>query len=489
MRWMFILAWALVVPLCNLTGQEASSIDARRLLERIERMEKEAELRDKKIGDLEESLKEARASTTATSDLETLVNNVVASAESNTVTAPKSSIIKISGQLRFRGEHRTVKAYDAARVDDDVDFVLQRSRVSFDASVIEDVRVFVTLQDSRMWGDEGIPTGDLEGVDVHEAWVEFSNAFGQPWTFKVGRQEISFGDQRLVSPLDWDAVTRSFDGVRTWWKEDDWSLNLFVFTIDENSVPVGGHTDDDRVFDGAYFSYTGFENHTIDAYLMHQAYSDGSFTSEDGSTGDMERVTLGFLFKGSTDGFSYSAEADYQFGDVAEDDLSAYGWALTFGYTFDHDWKPTVGIEWDFASGDDDPTDGDAETFDPIFPFGHYYQGFLDTFAWKNGHDFAFRASVKPDEDYWIEAAFHYFVLDSDRDAWYNAGSNVIRRFAAGGVGNDVGYEIDLHCKYQLNPSTALWFGYSHFFTGSYVDDTGDDPDMDWLWFQMTVSF
>ena len=33
-----------------------------------------------------------------------------------------------------------------------------------------------------------------------------------------------------------------------------------------------------------------------------------------------------------------------------------------------------------------------------------------------------------------------------------------------------VGYEIDVHFKYALNPKTKLWVGWSHFFAGDYVE-------------------
>ena len=88
-----------------------------------------------------------------------------------------------------------------------------------------------------------------------------------------------------------------------------------------------------------------------------------------------------------------------------------------------------------------------------------------------------------------LQVATHFFVLDSDSDAWFNGAGKPIRRVIAGGVDNTVGLEIDVHAKHQLNDSTALWIGYSHFFAGEYVDDTGEDPDTDWLYFQMTVAF
>ena len=457
------------------------------LLEKISRLERDAAARDQKIAELERGLSERHAAEDA-ARLETAINALTSDDAPAAVVAPKSLGIVLGGQVRIRSEYRTVKNYGAG-VDDDEDFVLQRTRLHVDADVLDDVRVFVQLQDSRTWGEETNPLGDLEGVDIHQAFVDFKKVFDRVWTFRVGRQELLYGDQRLVSPLDWSAIGRSFDGVRTWYEGEGWQLDLFVMNIDENSLPTGGKSDDDRIFDGLYFHYTGLEKHEIDAYIFHRAFSDGTFTSEGGAAGDLEDATFGIRFKGATDGFSYSAEGDYQIGDRAGDDIGAYAWALTFAYTFDHDWKPTIGVEWDFASGDDDAADGDFGTFDPLFPFGHSYQGYLDVFAWRNSHDFVLRANVKPDEDYWVEAAVHYFMLDSDTDAWFNAAGLPIRRFAAGGVDNTIGWEIDLHCKYQLNRATALWFGYSHFFAGGYVDDTGDDPDADWLWFQMTVTF
>ncbi len=459
--------------------------DTSKLMEKIRELERKSAASDLKIQALEERLATYESGEFARSELETLVNGILDDDDAR-VTPRKAEMLKIGGQFRFRGEYRTTKNYGTG-VDDGTDFVIQRTRLNFDFRIIENLRAFVELQDSRLWGEEGSVVSDLEGVDIHQAYVDFENAFGEKWTFRVGRQELKYGDQRLISPLDWHPVGRAWDGVRTWFEGDEFQLDAFVTNVRE--AHPAGERDDDWVFAGAYFHYTGIEDHVLDAYVFYRSYADGSFVNEAGGTGDLEDATFGLHFKGKTGGFSYMAEIVGQAGDRAGDDVWAFAWVAKAGYTFDTDWQPYIGAEWTFASGDDDPTDGDYETFDPLFPFGHAYQGFLDIFAWRNGHDIVGHISVKPREDWWLGVDVHYFLLDSDSDAWYGAAGTPIRRVAAGGVSNDVGLELDIHAKHDLNAATKLWFGYSHFFPGDYVDDTGSSPATDWVYFQMTINF
>jgi hypothetical protein len=50
-------------------------------------------------------------------------------------------------------------------------------------------------------------------------------------------------------------------------------------------------------------------------------------------------------------------------------------------------------------------------------------------------------------------------------------------------------WELDISAKHWITKSVWLWFGYSHFFTGDYVEDSGQSPDMDWVWIQLTADF
>jgi hypothetical protein len=306
-------------------------------------------------------------------------------------------------------------------------------------------------------------------------------------TLRVGRQELKYGDQRMISPLDWSNVGRAWDGVRAWWQRDEFQLDAFVTDVRE---AVNGLTDDDWIFGGAYFTYTGFEKHAIDAYFLFRHDTDGSFTSEAGAFGDREDAWLGARFGGASRGFDYTAEAAWQFGELAGDDVSGFGSAVTLGYTFESVcWTPRIGAEWTYATGDEDPLDGDVDSFEAPFPFAHMYQGWMDLVGWKNGHDFSLHVSARPDEDWTIGVYGHWFLLDEEADAWYNPAYRVVRRDPTGSSGTELGQEIDLYAKWAINPNLVLFFGYSHFFTGAFVEDTGPSPDQDWVWVQLTAEF
>ena len=45
---------------------------------------------------------------------------------------------------------------------------------------------------------------------------------------RLGRQELGFGRQRLVSPLDWANARRTFDGLTLEWLGEDWHTTGFV---------------------------------------------------------------------------------------------------------------------------------------------------------------------------------------------------------------------------------------------------------------------
>lgn len=417
--------------------------------------------------------------------------------------------ITLGGQIRTRAEYRYPTAYTntpttppatITGITHSDDQFLTRVRINLKFLVTDDIEVFFQPQDQRTWGQEASVLSDEKNFDVHQAFLEVRNILGEPFSVKVGRMELSYGDQRLVSPLDWSNFGRAWDGAKIRYAPEDWWIEAFFTVLRDPLAPAvfnGGGTDQD--FLGVYFSFVGVKDHEFDVYCFGREFHDGSVTAEDGVTvGDLVDWTYGIRVKGKALGFDYSGELIGQSGHFSADRIGAYAYALTLGYTADLPWTPRVGVEYDFASGDRNPADGRRNTFDPLFPFGHYFQGFADVFEFKNGRDLSLYLKAAPVDKLTVQVDYHFFWLGQRRDAWYSnapiAGTNmagaVVRRNAAGAANPNVGQEIDIHARYAIGKFVKFWGGWSRFFPGPFVRQTpGETIGMNWFFIQMTVDF
>ena len=88
----------------------------------------------------------------------------------------------------------------------------------------------------------------------------------------------------------------------------------------------------------------------------------------------------------------------------------------------------------------------------------------------------------------WLRSDYHLFWRQSDDDALYNAGGAVLRA----DNGTDaafVGSEVDLLLTWQVDRHTQFYLGYSHFFAGSFIEDTGPDEDIDFVYAAASFTF
>ncbi len=393
--------------------------------------------------------------------------------------------VTFGGQIRARAETTNVESYATPGRRRGFDLTTLRTRLGAGVDAGQGVKGFIQLQDSRNWGSEASVAANSANVDLHQGYIDVLDLFAEPLDLRVGRQELSYGDQRLVSPLDWSNVGRAWDGARLRLRGTGFTVDLFDTVVKEvNIAKRNGH------FWGLYASCKAVPEHEFDAYLLGRDQRDGTFTNEHGTLGNLSDRTLGARVKGTPGRFDYTGEADWQFGRKAGQRVRAWALAATGGYTLEHSLKPRLGVEYDFASGDPDPSDNKVSTFDPLFPFGHSYQGYQDLFSWKNGHDFKGSVSVEPKPGWRAQADFHHFRLHRAFDAWYDAaGTAIIPRSTTGAPGKDVGNELDLHVKGKFREVVTLWFGYSRFFAGSFVKATTTRGDRDWGFFQAAFNF
>ena len=58
-----------------------------------------------------------------------------------------------------------------------------------------------------------------------------------------------------------------------------------------------------------------------------------------------------------------------------------------------------------------------------------------------------------------------------------------------GRIKHYVGEEISLRAAYDFNKNTKFELGAAHFFTGKYVQASGPNEDVNWVYSQLSLKF
>ena len=396
-------------------------------------------------------------------------------------------------QFRFRTESWDNFNFDAPLTADDSDiFPLARALFHTDLHIKNHVRFFI--QGKSAWsagrdligGTRGL---DADSIDLQNFFVDVMAPVGDgQWSFRFGRQELLFGKQRLVSPLDWANTRRTFDGFSTALNVHGWKMTAFL----THPVPVRKYSfnkaDTKADFFGFYAAGKVASGKVgLDFYWLGLNRPLGSFN---GTAGREERQTVGVRAGGKFSGtpFDYDLETAFQFGTVGAGDISALMFASQFGYTFkDMRSSPRVYGGFDYASGDD-AIGGDVGTFRHLFPLGHAYMGFIDAVGRQNIIDVTGGAAFKPFKKLLVKVDWHNFWRANTNDGFYNVGGGLSRAGALG-VASDVGQELDLTFKVPVNRHTVFVAGYSHFFAGDFIRESGPAEGINFGYLSLQFTF
>lgn len=394
--------------------------------------------------------------------------------------------LSLGGEIRVRLEAETNKAFGAGRPTQDT-FLLHRVFLHADLKYRNVARVFLQGVNAMIEDRDGMMLPIWENrFDFQQLFLDL-RVLGEdvPLTFRVGRQELNYGKQRLVSAFDWANTRRRFDGVKLFWrgenlKVDAWWTHPVPVSLAERLNRKPDEYREEAQFYGLYSTYKIDSTHGVDGYFL--ALDDiGRRVNANGRAGDLTLFTLGSRFWGKTGPWDYETELAGQWGRWAGDSIQAWMFTIEGGYTFrECPWTPRIGVGYDYASGDDDPTDQNHQTFNQLFPLGHAYFGWADLVGRQNVHDARVHLTFKPHKKITAKVVMHALWLDEERDALYNAGGAATRRspFALGG--QEIGQELDLLVAWKIDTHQSMLFGYSHMWDGHFIKQTGasDDPDL-----------
>lgn len=384
--------------------------------------------------------------------------------------------------------------------------------------------VFVEGQESSSTGDKRNPNLESDQFDLHQGYASLGDPNHFPLLAKVGRQELSYGDERLIGAFDWNNIGRTFDAVKLRYVTGDTWVDAFASHV---VIPRDNHFD---VSDN-YDTFSGLYASTKDlmpwqesqVYFLARNTSHNAPNFETGALVPLpsprDIYTPGFRFKslpGKLHGFDYDVEADYQFGRYVATagtvpnvtlgkslKQEAYMAHLEAGYTWAEACSPRIALEFNYASGDKNSKDNTHGTFDPLFPTGHAITGIMDLYCLENIEDLRLNFSIKPTKKFTVFASYRGVWLATPSDSFYLANGAPRTGGTVGGhngyainpaYGRFVGTEADLVLTYNFTSYAQLQGGYGHFFVSDYVKDSLSAPgfgsvDANYIYLQGKFTF
>ncbi|MBL8013383.1 MAG: alginate export family protein, partial [Candidatus Omnitrophica bacterium] len=404
--------------------------------------------------------------------------------------------LSIGGSFRTRYEFMSDFKFNKNTAGNDDSRTLNQFRLNAQWNPFGWMTFFVEGQDARVFGENAVTNKNTDPSvgfihdpwDLHQAYVDFKNATPADLFYlrniRVGRQKINLGDERLVGALEWANTARVWDGVVVSFGEPKKrTLDVIAaMEVDVNPNNPNSWNDlelstsryqDSNLYGLYYTDWLLIENTQLELYWLTRSNGDTAASGAATSHGD-EVHSIGTRFEHKHGAMDFNGEFVGQFGEYSGLDHKAFAGHIEAGYMVEELNKTRFALAYNYASGDDDSTDGKHTTFDNLFPTNHKFYGDMDFFAWMNMHNIEASAKTKLFNKADVRLAYQLFWLAQEHDSWYAASRAAARTASASAnVSSFVGSELDLTVKFWIVPKRLdMLLGYGHFFAGSYIDDT-----------------
>lgn len=387
-------------------------------------------------------------------------------------------------QVRTRAEDRQHPYASAAPLDSELHFVTTRFRVGLTIDY-RAWRVMFQAQDARNFGLAPLGSDPGSSFGVHQAYGEYRTGGS---FVRVGRQEVAYGDERLVGPLDWASGARAFDGIRGHAQLGKVGLDAMGAMIAPQAtytypgpVPAPTATSAGDFFGAGQLSVAASEGMHLELlYLYRRDRADANSATRN------RRINAGSVrvFGSPARGLRYAAEGVFEWGEVNDARFIAYAAAADIFYSTQAANVTTVSAGGALASGERAGRVGEFENF---FPTNHKFYGFSDLVGWRNlieGHvTVNQRLASHP---LTLAVSGHAFFLERTDARWTNAVGGLVAA-AVPGSGRFLGAELDVSGSYRFGELVSLTGGYSIFAPASAASRLGQDRTNHWLW--MMIDF
>lgn len=376
--------------------------------------------------------------------------------------------VATGGQVRQQYERFANEEWGAEEPDPD-GYWLQRYMWHVDARISRRLRLYGELKSGLEMGRAGGPRPpDEDRLDVHQGFVDVS--FG-PVTGRIGRQELAFGSQRLVSGREGPNVRQTFDAGSIVAAHRRWHVHGFGgrYVRTEEGV-FDDSSGTGRALWGVY-AVRWLERRSRGVDLYYLGYRRKHATFDQGQGREL-RHSLGARIWKRSGALDYDVEAVLQMGRFANADIRAWTIASDTGYRAEAvAGRPRLGLRADMTSGDRDRDDDRLGTFNALFPRGAYF-GLIASAGPSNHMDLHPQVAAHPRDGLVVTASWLFIWRRQLDDGIYGIPGTLLRS-GAGTHSRFVGHSPGLEAEWQVTRRLSLTGNASFFTAGPFIQESG----------------
>ena len=399
--------------------------------------------------------------------------------------------LTISIQLRPRAEIRNGLFTPILKDQDPAIFIGQRSRLGLYYSKNDKLKLGLSTQVVNTWGNDAQVQTTANNISLYEAWAQLY--FSKDWNIKLGRQILSYDDERILGALDWNNAGRKHDAALIGFEKNKFKVNAGL-AFNQNSENTTGTFYDNRVsqpYKSMEFLWLRYDINKALAFSLI-GINLGFQDRIDSSNANLQTVGGNIFFtknKLKATGTYYLQAGKKEVINSPDTKTKAWMAALKIEYNFNKRFNTVVGT--DYLSGHDmNSTSVTNTSFNPLYGTGHKFYGSMDYFYVSSPHnnvglwDSYLQINVKPTEKFSGQVAFHHF--ESAGKIADNVGANSPKA---------LGNEIDLTLGYNIMDDVKLTGGYSQMFTDKsmrYVKNIAPLSEIksiqNWVWISINFN-
>ena len=347
-------------------------------------------------------------------------------------------------------------------------YIITDARVALAAKyAAETYTAYIAVQEVFTFGDRAqIAAAGNGNIRMQEAWADIK--FSKLTSFKLGRQPLSYDDQRILGGLGWAQQARTHDVGIVKYANNGYSLD----------AGFGYNTDGDNVYStSALFSYRNiaflrvnkkYDALNLSVLALHNTFQDSNVGPETSNL-----FTGGVHFDYKPGALSFSGNAFIQDGERVGQVAVEAAYLASLDINFKATEKTMFGLGAEVISGKTDTSVG----FFPLYGTNHKFNGLMDRFyvgnhAAGNGLvDLNITAATKIFKTYNLKIKGHMFSEQSQTK-------------------NSLGQEIDLVVAKKFK-EFSLAGGYSQFFeSDDFPNPAANNPAkslQNWAWLMLTI--